>query len=461
MLQTLGGQRIDRGAYQDGETILTEALAEARRAGDREVEALSLAHLGVAAWGRGDPVTAVERLQLARTLARVSGHPVPAEVASRYLGLVAAESGDHAGAARWYVESAEDSKETTVLVRMVPDVASLAMARGDATLAARLFGAAAALADTISFAPSWPERGVHERAVTRARDELGCAFDDSFMAGRRLPRERVLADVAAVLTAASAPEEPGVSPHRSEGSWCVRFQCFKRCSRLDSGELGCFVTCGRLSVQTNFVHRNRIDGKANRWRPTYNILDTSLSYSWQEDTASTASNSVIRHNETRHRRSPRLRIMRSSTTANHDDGEEPLMDHGQRVLTRLHQAMNAHDIDAFVECFAEDYRSEQPVHPNRHFTGTAQVRTNWSRIFEAMPDFHADLRRSTEEADAVWSEWRWTGTPLGGGRLEMAGVIIMGVQDGRIAWGRLYVDDVEQESAAIDAAVRQMTQQPR
>ena len=87
---------------------------------------------------------------------------------------------------------------------MVPDVASLAMARGDAELAARLFGAAAALADTISFAPSWPERGVHERAAAEARDVLGGGtFDAAFEVGRHLPLAQVLAMVTAVLDAAS------------------------------------------------------------------------------------------------------------------------------------------------------------------------------------------------------------------------------------------------------------------
>ena len=46
------------------------------------------------------------------------------------------------------------------------------------------------------------------------------------------------------------------------------------------------------------------------------------------------------------------------------------------VVARLHQAMNTHDLDAFVACFDPTYHSEQPVHPNRTFTGNAQVRTN-------------------------------------------------------------------------------------
>ena len=35
------------------------------------------------------------------------------------------------------------------------------------------------------------------------------------------------------------------------------------------------------------------------------------------------------------------------------------------VSDRLRDAMNGHDIDAFVGCFTPDYRSVQPAHPER------------------------------------------------------------------------------------------------
>ena len=38
----------------------------------------------------------------------------------------------------------------------------------------------------------------------------------------------------------------------------------------------------------------------------------------------------------------------------------------------------------------------------------------------------------------------------------MAGVIVFGVRDGRIAWARLYVEPIERDGAGIEAAVRQM-----
>ena len=64
------------------------------------------------------------------------------------------------------------------------------------------------------------------------------------------------------------------------------------------------------------------------------------------------------------------------------------------VLERLQAAQNRHDLDAFVACFDPGYQSEQPVHPDRVFAGSEQVRTNWAEVFAGVPDFRADLLRS-------------------------------------------------------------------
>ena len=130
---------------------------------------------------------------------------------------------------------------------------------------------------------------------------------------------------------------------------------------------------------------------------------------------------------------------------------------GERVVARLRAAMNARDIEAFVACFAADYDSAQPAHPDRAFRGREQVRANWSAVFAGVPDFRAELVRVAAVGDTVWSEWRWEGTQTDGERLEMVGVIVSGVRDDRVAWARLYVEPVERGGAGIDAAVRDMT----
>ena len=126
------------------------------------------------------------------------------------------------------------------------------------------------------------------------------------------------------------------------------------------------------------------------------------------------------------------------------------------VLERLRDAQNAHDLDAFVACFDERYRSEQPVHPDRAFVGSDQVRTNWAAVFAGVPDFRTELLRSTRQGDTGWAEWHWHGTRTDGTRLAMRGVTIFGIRDDRIVWGRLYLEDV-QPGQGIDQAVQHMT----
>jgi ketosteroid isomerase-like protein len=119
-----------------------------------------------------------------------------------------------------------------------------------------------------------------------------------------------------------------------------------------------------------------------------------------------------------------------------------MSENARAVIDRYWRAMNDHDLEGVLECFEPDYRSEQPVNPDRSFQGRETVRERWSTIFESVPDFRAELVRTAAGEDAVWSEWRWTGTRKDGTRLDVRGVTITGVRDGRIAWGRFYLEEV-------------------
>ena len=123
------------------------------------------------------------------------------------------------------------------------------------------------------------------------------------------------------------------------------------------------------------------------------------------------------------------------------------------TIARLRDAVNAHDVDAMVELIAPEYRSEQPAHPNRGFGGKEQVRKNWSRMFDAFPDFRADLLGHAFSEGTVWSEWRWSATGL-----NMTGVTLLGVRKGRIVWGRLYMEPVEEGGEDIDESVHSITE---
>ena len=123
------------------------------------------------------------------------------------------------------------------------------------------------------------------------------------------------------------------------------------------------------------------------------------------------------------------------------------MQTSQVVLERLQQAQNSHDLEALVACFALDYQSAQPIHPERTFQGAEQVRKNWTTIFHDVPDFHAELLGSAVDGDTVWAEWHWFGTKRDGAPFTVRGVTIMGVQADQIMWGRLYMEPVQEPSA--------------
>jgi ketosteroid isomerase-like protein len=128
----------------------------------------------------------------------------------------------------------------------------------------------------------------------------------------------------------------------------------------------------------------------------------------------------------------------------------------RNLTTRLLSAMNGHDLDAFVACFAEDYRSDQPAHPSRTFSGRDKVRDNWAGVFSGVPDFEAELVSFALADDGVeMGEWRWSGTHVDGSPFAMQGVTVLGIADDRIAWGRLYMEVVEEDGTSIDQMVRE------
>ncbi len=126
------------------------------------------------------------------------------------------------------------------------------------------------------------------------------------------------------------------------------------------------------------------------------------------------------------------------------------------VVERLLEAMNAHDLDAMVAVFADDFVNETPAHPQRGFRGNQQVRRNWSQIFAGVPDLRARVPRTAVDGDTVWAEWDMSGTRRDGAAFLMRGVAIFGVTEGRLAWVRFYLEPVEETSGDVDAHARRV-----
>lgn len=127
-------------------------------------------------------------------------------------------------------------------------------------------------------------------------------------------------------------------------------------------------------------------------------------------------------------------------------GDEP-----EAVLTRIQEAINAHDLDALASCFEQGYDSQFPAHPERAFRGHDQMLANWTAIFAAIPNVKATLHGSVRDGDTVWAEWEWSGNRPDGSPQLLRGVTIQGVRDGRINWVRLYMEPVG--NTANDPAV--------
>jgi ketosteroid isomerase-like protein len=121
------------------------------------------------------------------------------------------------------------------------------------------------------------------------------------------------------------------------------------------------------------------------------------------------------------------------------------------VVERLYGAVNAHDLEALVACFAKDYVNETPAHPPRGFRGSQQVRRNWTQILAGVPDLQARLPRTAVDGDTVWTEWDMSGTRPDGTAFLMRGVVIFGVSGGAITSARFYLEPVEATSGDVDA----------
>ena len=127
------------------------------------------------------------------------------------------------------------------------------------------------------------------------------------------------------------------------------------------------------------------------------------------------------------------------------------------TIGRLEEAMNRHDVETMTALFADDYRSEQPAHPDRGFGGSDQVAANWTAMFAGVPDMRVECRAELNDGTTSWSEWSWRGTHTDGTPFAMRGVVVFGLgDDDLIHSARLYMEPVEQDGAAIDEAVQQL-----
>jgi ketosteroid isomerase-like protein len=127
------------------------------------------------------------------------------------------------------------------------------------------------------------------------------------------------------------------------------------------------------------------------------------------------------------------------------------------LVQQMRAAIDAHDLEAFVAFFHEDYWGDRPRHPGSRKSDREELRGFWAEMIRDVPDLRVEIPDAVQDRDTIWSEWRVYGTARSGAMLELRGVIILGVQAGRVAWSRTYLEPVEQEGKPLPAFIEPLT----
>jgi tetratricopeptide (TPR) repeat protein len=198
-----------QGDYDRGEAFGGEALALYRRLAETDVRARAwvggvLNDLGVAAYARGELALASARLEEALRWEREVGFTWYAGLTLVNLGNVARDRGEPGSALAYYAEAlalGTAHRDKRIVARALEGAAGLAVMRGQAERAGRLYGAAAALREEVGILVDTPSRPAWERGMAAARAALGeAAFAAALKVGRTLSPDQVSAELTALAT---------------------------------------------------------------------------------------------------------------------------------------------------------------------------------------------------------------------------------------------------------------------
>ena len=105
------------------------------------------------------------------------------------------------------------------------------------------------------------------------------------------------------------------------------------------------------------------------------------------------------------------------------------------LLKGFLDAFNRHDLDSIMSYFADECVLFAPrgVGPRGdRYVGREAVRTGLAKRFEGIPDVHYGEDRHWACGDFGVSEWTLTGTSVSGQRLEVRGVDLLELAEGKI-----------------------------
>ena len=194
--------------------------------------------------------------------------------------------GDTTAAAAYYAESLAGTGTRENLVGKLVATARLAAVGGHAETAARVFGAAEALADTIGYVRRRPEQERLERDAAVARAALGDAgFEAAWAAGQTLRDEQAVAEALAVLAVLGAPAAPSTAttPATGDAALTPREQDVLAllCQRLTDPQIAERLFLSPRTVESHVASLLRkldVANRRTRQRPRCASASSSLAF---------------------------------------------------------------------------------------------------------------------------------------------------------------------------------------
>jgi tetratricopeptide (TPR) repeat protein len=209
-LKDLGNLALEHEEYENAQTLYEQSLALHRRAGYRIEEAATLNNLGVVARLKGKFDDAIARLTESLELFRELGDQQGTARGLLNLAGSYLDSGDVEKAGRL-------SRESLVLwhelggkwdiVDCFEDMGSIASAATRTLEAARLYGAADALRDSVGATPSPFERVLRDRYMVPAKADLGEeTFQSEWKRGHDMPFDDAVGYALSIFPQEQAPQ---------------------------------------------------------------------------------------------------------------------------------------------------------------------------------------------------------------------------------------------------------------
>jgi steroid delta-isomerase-like uncharacterized protein len=141
----------------------------------------------------------------------------------------------------------------------------------------------------------------------------------------------------------------------------------------------------------------------------------------------------------------------SASSAGRAGGQKPKVPGPGRVARLYFSAVAARDVDAMADCWAEG-GIDRLAPLNRDLRAPDELRSFFNQTFTAMPDMRFEVLDVVAARNQAAVRWRATGTFCGGpfegieptgSRIELEGIDLLTVEDGKIQHNDAYYDSAQ------------------